>query len=112
MDYTTNWPISRVLPVASTEAVADFIYEEIMMKFGCPVEILTDRGANFTGGLLKAYTKRVKTNHKLTSAYHPRTNAKVERFNGVLKDMLRKYTNGAIHRWDDFVNAALWGLSN
>lgn len=22
--------------------------------------------------------------------------------------MLRKYTNGAIHRWDDFVHAALW----
>ncbi|KAL7320105.1 hypothetical protein PS15m_000023 [Mucor circinelloides] len=22
--------------------------------------------------------------------------------------MLRKYVNGAIHRWDDFVNAALW----
>ncbi len=108
VDYATNWPIARALPVASTEAVADFLYEEIMMKFGCPVEILTDRGANFTSGLLKAYSKRVKMNHKLTSAYHPRANAKVERFNGVLKDMLRKYTNGAIHRWDDFVNAALW----
>ena len=108
VDYATNWPIARALPVASTEAVADFIYEEIMMKFGCPVEILTDRGANFTSNLLKSYMKRVKTNHKLTSAYHPRTNAKVERFNGVLKDMLRKYTNGAIHRWDDYVNAALW----
>ncbi|KAG1222473.1 hypothetical protein G6F67_009702 [Rhizopus microsporus] len=22
--------------------------------------------------------------------------------------MLRKYVNGALHRWDDFINAALW----
>ena len=22
--------------------------------------------------------------------------------------MIRKYVNGALHRWDDFVNAALW----
>ncbi|KAK4511024.1 uncharacterized protein ATC70_012229 [Mucor velutinosus] len=108
VDYLTNWPIARSVPVASTEAVADFIYEEIVMRFGCPSEIVTDRGANFTSGLVAAYTKRVGTNHKLTSAFHPRTNSKVEPYNGVIKQMLRKYVNGAIHRWDDFVHAALW----
>lgn len=56
---------------------------------------------------MKEYQKRVGINHKLTSAYHPRTNSKVERFNGVIKPMLRKFTNGAIHRCDDFVHAAL-----
>jgi hypothetical protein len=108
VDYLTNWPIARAVSVASMEAVADFIYEEIVMRFGCPSEIITDRGANFTSGLVQAYTKRIGTNHKLTSAFHPRTNSKVERYNGVIKQMLRKYVNGAIHRWDDFVNAALW----
>ncbi|OBZ80286.1 hypothetical protein A0J61_11665, partial [Choanephora cucurbitarum] len=96
------------LPVASKEAVADFIYEEIVMRFGVPSEIVTDRGDNFTSGLVDAYLKKVGVNHKLTSAYHPQSNGKVERFNGVIKQMLRKYTNGALHRWDDFVNAALW----
>ncbi|OBZ81591.1 Transposon Tf2-6 polyprotein, partial [Choanephora cucurbitarum] len=108
VDYLINWPIARAVPVASQEAVADFIYEEIVMRFGCPTEIITDRGANFTSGLVKAYVKRLSVNHELTSAFHPRTNGKVERYNGVLKQMLRKYVNGAIHRWDDFVNAALW----
>ncbi|CEP06777.1 hypothetical protein, partial, partial [Parasitella parasitica] len=108
VDYLTNWPIARAVPVASMEAVADFIYEEIVMRFGCPSEIITDRGANFTSGLVEAYTKRIGTNHKLTSAFHPRTNSKVERYNGTIKQMLRKYVNGAIHRWDDFVNTALW----
>ena len=27
---------------------------------------------------------------------------------GVIKQILRKYVNGAIHCWDDFVNVALW----
>ncbi|MGO1281179.1 MAG: RNase H-like domain-containing protein, partial [Leuconostoc mesenteroides] len=108
VDYLTNWPIARAVSVASMEAVADFIYEEIVMRFGCPSEIITDRGANFNSGLVQAYTKRIGTNHKLTSTFHPRTNSKVERYNGVIKQMLRKYVNGAIHRWDDFVNAALW----
>jgi hypothetical protein len=41
VDYTTNWPIARPLPDATGEAVAKFIYEEIVMRFGCPTEILT-----------------------------------------------------------------------
>ena len=68
VDYTTNWPIARTVPTASAEAVEDFIYEEIVMRFGCPKEILTDRGGNFTSNIVKHYL------HKLTSAIHPRTN--------------------------------------
>jgi hypothetical protein len=108
VNYATNWPVARAMPVASKEAVADFIYDEIVMNFGVPSEIVTDRGSNFTSGLVTEYLKRVGVSHKLTSAYHPRTNGKAERFNGVIKQMLRKYTNGALHRWDDFVNTALW----
>ncbi|KAG2195271.1 hypothetical protein INT47_005046 [Mucor saturninus] len=108
VDYATNWCVARAMPVASKEAVADFIYEEIVMNFGAMSEIVTDRGANFTSALVQEYVKRVGAKFKLTSAYHPRSNAKAERFNGVIKQMLRKYTNGALHRWDDFVQAALW----
>lgn len=108
VDYTTNWPIAKALPAATKEAVAQFIYEEIVTKFGCPVEILTDRGANFTSGLVEEYLKLIGTKHKLTSAFHPRTNSKVERYNGTIKQMLRKYVQGGIHRWDEFVDVALW----
>ncbi|KAG2190801.1 hypothetical protein INT47_010410, partial [Mucor saturninus] len=108
VDYTTNWPIARAVPVASAEAVADFIHEEIVMRFGCPAEILTDRGANFTSKLVASYLARLKVTHRLTSAFHPRTNGKCERLNGTIKQMIRKYTNGAIHRWDMFIPAAIW----
>ena len=108
VDSLTNWPIARAVPYASAEETADFIYEEIMMRFGCPVEIITDRGSSFKSNLVKAYSARVGVKHKLTSAFHPRTNAKVERFNGIIKPILRKYVNGAIHRWDDFLDTSLW----
>jgi transposase InsO family protein len=108
VDYTTNWPIARAVPTASAEAVADFIYEEIVMRFGCPKEILTDRGGNFTSNIVKHYLQKLNVHYKLTSAFHPRINGKCERLNGTLKAALRKYTNGALHRWDDFLNAALF----
>jgi hypothetical protein len=92
VDYATNWPIARAVPVANAEAIADFIYDEIVLRFGCPSEIFTDRGANFNSLLVNAYLKKVGAHHRLTSAYHPRTNSKAERFNGVFKNMLRKYS--------------------
>ncbi|OBZ81723.1 hypothetical protein A0J61_10227 [Choanephora cucurbitarum] len=73
VDYVTNWPVARAVPFATKEVITNFIYEELMMRFGCSSEILTDRGANFNNGLVNAYLKRVGTYHKLTSAYHPRT---------------------------------------
>ncbi|KAJ8651194.1 hypothetical protein O0I10_013364, partial [Lichtheimia ornata] len=36
VDYTTNWPIARAVPDATSEAIAKFIHEEIVMRFGCP----------------------------------------------------------------------------
>lgn len=108
VDYTTNWPIARAMPVASKEAVADFIYEEIVMKLGCPVELVTDRGANLTSGLVEEYLKRIGVKHKLTSSFHARSNGKVERYNSIIKSMLRKYVLGDIILWDQYVNPALW----
>ncbi|KAG2207610.1 hypothetical protein INT45_004096, partial [Circinella minor] len=108
VDYATNWTIARAVPDATGEAIANFIYEEIVLPFACPAEILTDRGANFMSKVLNLYLGRLKINHLLTSAWHSRTNSKVERSNGILKQMLRKYAHGQIHHWDQFVDPAVF----
>ncbi|KAJ8657621.1 hypothetical protein O0I10_006686 [Lichtheimia ornata] len=56
---------------------------------------------------LAHYLGRMKIKHKLTSAFH-RTNAKAERTNGIVKQMIRKYVNGDINRWDDYVQQAIF----
>jgi transposase InsO family protein len=108
IDHTTNWPIARAVPDATEETVAHFIYHEILMNFGCPVEILTDRGSQFMAKVLERYLEAQKIKHLCTSAFHPRTNGKTERFNGVLGGMITKYAKGARHRWDEFVDQALF----
>lgn len=108
VDSITNWPIACAVPVASGKAVADFIYEEIVMRVGCPKEILTDRRAKFMSNVVKLYAERVKMKHKLPSAFYPRSNGICERLNGTLKQMLRKYTNGAFHIWDEYLHTALF----
>lgn len=111
VDYGTNWCCARALPAATGEAIADFIFEELLLRFGCMNEILTYRGANFMSNVLANYLGRMKVNHKLTSAFHPRTNAKAERTNGIVKQMIRKYVNGDIHRWDEYINPAIFACN-
>lgn len=108
VDATTKWPVARALPEATSDQVSKFIHEEIVMRFGCPVEIITDRGANLRAMDVEAYLQRMHINHFCTSAYHPRSNGAVENFNGVLGGMLTKFCNGAVHKWDRFLNAALF----
>jgi hypothetical protein len=108
VDYNTNWPIARALPNATADQIVKFIYEEIVMRFSCPAEIVTDRGANFMSKIVNQYIKKIKSNHVLTSAFHPRTNSKCERLNQTFKHMLTKYVKGNTHSWDEFIETSLF----
>jgi transposase InsO family protein len=110
VDAATNWPIARAYQDASATTVANFLYQEIVLRFGCPQEVVSDRGSQFMSEVIAKYTKRIHINHKFTSAFHPRSNGKVERVNGMIKSMLRKYLHGAIHEWDLYLDSAVWAL--
>ncbi len=107
VDYVTRWPVAKAMAEATTGNVAKFIYEEIVCTFGCPTEILTDRGANFNAEVLENYLKLLNVKHLRTSGYHPRTNGLTERTNGILKSVLRKLANEKTNNWDLFLSQAL-----
>ncbi|CAF3953002.1 unnamed protein product, partial [Rotaria sp. Silwood1] len=109
LDHTTKWPIVRVVPNATHEVVAKFVYQEIVLNFGCPTEIITDRGNNFTTAMLNSYFKLIGIKHILTSAYHPRSNGAIERFNRLFGGMLAKYVgDNVINQLDEYVDRALF----
>ena len=108
VDYATNWVICWSVPDATGEAITEFIYQEIVLNFGCPSKILTDCGTNFMSKILAHYLGRLKTKHIFTSAFHACTNSKSERTNSILKQILHKYIQGNIHQWDQFVEPAIF----
>ena len=108
IDHATKWPVARATKTASSEEVVRFVYEEILLRFGCPVEILTDRGANFLSDMVEDYLSKQKIKHLKTSAYHPRTNGALERFNGLFGRMLSRYCYQNTKTWDKFIDQALF----
>ena len=109
VDYATGWPVAKAIPKATEDAIADFIYSEIYMHYGAPQEIFSDGGKNLWGGVVQAYLQRIGTHHKGTSPYHPRTNGKVERLNGILEGMISKMLFGKPTKlWDLYLDTPLF----
>ena len=77
-----------------------FVYDEIVLRFGCPTEIITNRGNNFTTAILKSYFQLIGVKHVLTSTYHPRSNSVIERFNCLFGGILAKYVGDSTpNKW-------------
>jgi hypothetical protein len=108
IDSCTRWPVAKAVKNATVLEVAEFLYYDIVVQYGCPAEILTDRGSNFLANVTEKYLEILKTKHKKTSSYHPRTNGKVENFNGSLTRIIAKCCGAAIHKWDMFLQEAIF----
>jgi hypothetical protein len=111
IEYLTGWPIAKALPDAKAETIAKFIHNEITMVYGAPKELLSDNGRNLISKILHAYTNLLQIRHRVTTPYHPRTNGKVENFNGFLGATLTKMlVNQPIVLWDQYISQALFAI--
>jgi transposase InsO family protein len=108
-EYVTGWPVAVALPNAKEETVAQAIHDQIAMVYGPPQELLSDNGANLIGKVMRHYLKLFRSRYRVTSPYHPRTNGKVERFNGLLGIIFTKYlVNKPTALWDLYLPQALF----
>src|SRR5437667_2431418 len=103
VDYATGSPVAKAVAKATEDNIAEFIFNEIYMHFGAPQEIFSDGGKNLWGGVVQAYLPKIGTVHKGTSPYHPRTNGKVERLNGILEGMISKLLFGNLRSYGTYI---------
>ncbi len=76
---------------------------KLFSRVGVPKEILTDQGSNFTSKLLSEIYKLLNVRGITTTPYHAQTDGLVERFNGTLKAMLKKFIDSEPRKWDDLL---------
>lgn len=80
------------VPTVTTAVVTQFL-DELIMKFGTPIQIISDNGAPY--GLKSKYSKfdiwcrRHKIEHIRTRVKRPQTNGKVERLFGTIDKEIR-----------------------
>ena len=107
VDVATRYP--EAIPLRHTDSVS--VAEALMSvcsRVGFPEEILSDQGPQFASDLMKEFCKLISVHQVHSSPYHPMANGQVERFNGVLKTMLRKVVHDHPENWDRYIPALLF----
>lgn len=105
VDYSSRY--SEALPSIETERVAEALMD-IFSRVGVPQEMLTDMGTQFTSSLLKEVSRLIYMKQWTTTPYHPSCNGLVERFNGTLKQILKRLCAEKPKDLDKYHNAVLF----
>ncbi|KAJ9545153.1 hypothetical protein OSB04_024860 [Centaurea solstitialis] len=72
----------------SIDKLAQLYVNEIVMRHGLPISIISDRDSRFTSRFWQSLQTAMGTRIDLSTAYHPRTNGQTERTIQTLEDML------------------------
>ena len=107
-DYVTQWVEAKALTRATEQAVSDFLFEDIFVRFRIPREIVTDGGPQFTSHLFKKLVKKYGIHHKITSPYHPQENGQVESTNKFIEGILIKTIASHQRNWAKKILEVLW----
>src|SRR6266498_5552562 len=107
IDYFTKYPEARALANANARNVANFLYEDIICRYGCPRKIISDKETHFNNQIIERLLEQFKIRHNLLTSYHPKTNGLVERFNKTLCESLAKL-NEKRENWDEYISPTLF----
>ena len=107
VDYATRYPEATPLKNIETETVAEALVT-MFSRIGVPQEILSDQGTQFLSGVMKEVSRLLSIRQLITTPYHPQCNGLVERFNGTLKEMLKRMCAEKPRDWDRYVAPLLF----
>ena len=93
VEYVTKWAEAEPVDTCSSEIAANFIYENIITRFGCPITLISDQVSHFINKTIKALTNQFKIDHRCSTTYHPQSNGAIEEFNKTLTKGLTKICN-------------------
>jgi transposase InsO family protein len=110
IDYGTRWVVCKAVKSMNANTVAEFLYNDILINYGAPYEIFSDRGSSLLDQGIKAYENLQKIKHCASTPYHPQTNGMVERMHATLRSVIAKLSNGIPDRWDEFLPQAVFSL--
>jgi transposase InsO family protein len=111
IDYATRFVLVKPVKNMDAQSVIQFLYKDVVMKFGCPYEIISDRGSSFLSDSVKAFLDVHYIRHLPSSPYHPQTNGMVERMHRELNRSITSLVNTNTNRWNEVVDECVFNLN-
>ncbi|KAJ9557119.1 hypothetical protein OSB04_011733 [Centaurea solstitialis] len=106
---------AHFLPIKETYSIdklAQLYVDEIVMRHGVPISIISDRDSRFTSRFWQSLQATLGTRVDLSTAYHPQTDGQTERTIQTLEDMLRACVLEFGGSWDDHLPLVEFSYNN
>jgi len=102
----------RALPKADAYNVGKFIYEDIICRHGAVRYLCSDRGTVFLSDVIQAIVSlHPPTEQLFSTAYNPKCQSNVERYNSTVKSLLRAHCNLDDKNWDIYIPSIRFAIN-
>ena len=106
-DSLSSWPEARALPQENTRALGEWFFDDIICRWGCPEEVVTDN-APVMIAMVAWLGHKYGIRGIRVSPYNSQGNGKIERAHFDIRQALVKATGGDIKKWFYFLKPVLW----
>ena len=110
-DLLSRYVVAKATRDNSALAAAKVLVDEVILRYGCPNQLLTDNGSHFTAELFNQVVSLCGVCHVFTTPYNPQANGICERFNATMCDSLASMCNEKKNNWDDQLSKVVFSYN-
>lgn len=96
MDRLSRWADGAAIKDTTSEMAAEFIYENIVTRYGCPLSLRSDHGSHFVNLIIRTLREIWRVKHHLSTPYYSQSNGKIERVDGTIKTIPNRTLQEAV----------------
>ncbi|GFW50454.1 retrovirus-related Pol polyprotein from transposon 17.6 [Trichonephila clavipes] len=108
-DHFTKWCELIPLRKASSQAIANALFDNYIARNGAPISLISDNGPQFISDVFEHLSHRLDIKHMKTVTYRPQANL-TERVNRNLVQMITSFVKENHENWEQFLHEFAFAL--
>ena len=108
IDYFTKWVEAEALATITEIKVQNFVWKNIVCRFGIPRTIISDNSRQFDSQAFRSFCSNLGIKNKYLSPGHPQANGQTEVTNRTLLILIKSRLVGAKGAWPEELPNVLW----
>ena len=107
-NYFSKWIVAEAFASIKDKVVIQFVWKNIVCKFGIPQLIVIDNGPQFDNRVYRNFCSELKIKNLYSTPQYPQSNDRVEASNKTLQSALKKRLHSAKGKWVEEFLGVLW----
>ena len=108
IDYFTKWVGMEALTTITEARIKNFVWKNIICRFGIPLTIILDNGRQFDSQGFKNFYSGLGIKNQYSSLGHPQANGQTEVMNRTLLRIIKAKLDEAKGAWPEELPNVLW----